>query len=67
MSWCPQSINCLKRVNTVSILQLYKPNAIKKVHLKTDYDKAEALASQFDNDFTVVGEELKYWGKKITR
>ena len=33
--------------------QLYKPNTNKKVYWEADYDKAEALASQFSNVFTI--------------
>ena len=33
--------------------QLYKPNTNKKVYWEDDYDKAEALASQVSNVFTM--------------
>ena len=45
-----------KRKITVSIPQLHKANTNKKVYWETDYDKAEALASQFSNVFTTEGE-----------
>ena len=45
-----------KRKTNVSIPQLYKPNANKKVFWEADYNKAEALALQFSIVFTIEGE-----------
>ena len=50
-----------RRKTNISISQLYKPNVNKKVYCEADYDKAEALASQFSNVYTIEG----YPGKKI--
>ena len=47
-----------KRKTNVIIPQLYKPNTNKKVYCETDYDKAEALASQFNSAFTVEKENM---------
>ena len=45
-----------KRKTNASIPQLSKPNTNKKVYCETDYDKAEALVSQFDSVFTIEKE-----------
>ena len=45
-----------KRKTNVSIPKLYKLNTNKKVYCETDYDKAEALVSQFDSVFTIEKE-----------
>ena len=42
-----------KRKTIASMPQLYKPNTNKKVYCEADYDKAEAMASQFSNVFTI--------------
>ena len=40
----------------MNIPQLFQQNNNKKVYLEADYDKAEALVSQFTNVFTIEGE-----------
>ena len=40
----------------MNIPQLFQQNNNKKVYFEADYDKAEALVSQFTNVFTIEGE-----------
>ena len=49
----------------VSIPLLYKPNTNTKVYWDADYEKAEALALQFTNVFTIEGEIM--WNIEVNQ